>query len=67
LRQSELDRAAAEIARERYRLGLSTFLTVLDAERVRLASAEAAVSALANAQRQEIALYRAAGGADAAP
>ncbi|WP_196490680.1 TolC family protein, partial [Erythrobacter donghaensis] len=67
LRQSELDRAAAEIARERYRLGLSTFLTVLEAERVRLASAEAAVSALASARRQGIALYRAAGGADAAP
>lgn len=65
--QAELDRDAAELARERYLRGLSTFLTVLDAQRSSLASREAATTALAGVRRRQIALYRASGGAELLP
>jgi len=56
------DRDAVALARERYRRGLDTFLTVLDAERTANASGEALATARGEAQRQRIALYRAIGG-----
>lgn len=62
--QADLDRDAAALARERYRRGLSSFLTVLDAERTSYASREAAVGAAADVARQRIAVYRAAGGSE---
>lgn len=62
-RQAALDGDALSLARERYRLGLDTLLTAIDAERTANRSREAVVLARAEIQRQRIALYRAAGGA----
>jgi multidrug efflux system outer membrane protein len=61
-RQAALDLDAAGLARERYRRGLDTFLTVIDAERSAYASRGAAIDARADATRTRIALYRAVGG-----
>ncbi|WP_066482479.1 MULTISPECIES: efflux transporter outer membrane subunit [unclassified Sphingomonas] len=61
-RQAELDRDAAQLARERYRRGLDTFLTVLDAERTSYASRQSAITAQAEVARARVALYRAVGG-----
>lgn len=61
-RQALLDRDAAGLARERYRRGLDTFLTVIDAERTANNSRAAAIEAAADASRTRVALYRAIGG-----
>lgn len=61
-RQAAIDLDAAGLARERYRLGLDTFLTVIDAERSAFATRGTAIEARADASRARIALYRAVGG-----
>lgn len=61
--QSVLDADSIGLARERYRRGLDTFLTVIDAERSANASRTALAVARGQAQRARIALYRALGGA----
>jgi NodT family efflux transporter outer membrane factor (OMF) lipoprotein len=60
--QAALDTDAIGLARERYRRGLDTFLTVIDAERSANASRSALAQARGTAQRARIALYRALGG-----
>ena len=61
-RQAALDRDAAGLARERYRRGLDTFLTVIDAERTANNSNTLAIDARGETARARIALYRAIGG-----
>lgn len=61
-RQAALDRDAAGLARERYRRGLDTFLTVIDAERSANNSNTTAIDARGETSRARIALYRAVGG-----
>ncbi|WP_375402670.1 efflux transporter outer membrane subunit [uncultured Sphingomonas sp.] len=61
-RQAFLDRDAAGLARERYRRGLDTFLTVIDAERSANNSNTNAIDARGEVSRARIALYRAVGG-----
>lgn len=61
-RQAAVDLDAAALARERYRRGLDTFLTVIDAERTAFASRANAIEARADASRARVTLYRAAGG-----
>ncbi len=61
--QASLDTDGIGLARERYRRGLDTFLTVIDAERSANASRTALASARGTAQVARIALYRALGGA----
>ncbi|WBH15053.1 efflux transporter outer membrane subunit [Sphingomonas radiodurans] len=65
-RQSAIDADAVTLARERYRRGLDSFLTVIDAERTSLNSRTNAVEGRADAARSRVALYRAAGGEPAA-
>jgi outer membrane protein TolC len=60
--QAALDTDAIGLSRERYRRGLDTFLTVIDAERSANASRSALAVARGTAQRARIALYRALGG-----
>lgn len=60
--QGKIDREAAALARERYRRGLDTFLTVIDAERTAFSSRAEAIEARAEASRARVALYRAIGG-----
>lgn len=60
--QAALDTDAIGLARERYRRGLDTFLTVIDAERSANASRSALAVARGTAQRARVALYRALGG-----
>ena len=60
--QASLDSDGIGLARERYRRGLDTFLTVIDAERSANASRGALAVARGEAQRARIALYRALGG-----
>lgn len=60
--QAAIDVDAAKLARERYRRGLDTFLTVIDAERTAFASRANAIKARADASRAREALYRAIGG-----
>jgi outer membrane protein TolC len=60
--QANFDSDGVGLARERYRRGLDTFLTVIDAERSANASRSALVAARGEAQRARIALYRALGG-----
>lgn len=62
-RQAGIDLDAAKLSRERYRLGLDTFLTVIDAERTAFASRANAIEARADVARGRVALYRAIGGA----
>ena len=61
-RQAALDRDAAGLARERYRRGLDTLLTVIDAERSANNSRANAVDARGEVSRTRVALYRAIGG-----
>lgn len=61
--QANLDTDSIALARERYRRGLDTFLTVIDAERSANASRSALAVARGQAQRARVALYRALGGA----
>lgn len=58
-RQASVDLDAAKLSRERYRLGLYTFLTVIDAERTAFASRGNAIEARADVARNRVALYRA--------
>jgi NodT family efflux transporter outer membrane factor (OMF) lipoprotein len=60
--QAAIDEDAARLARERYRRGLDSFLTVIDAERTSFASRANAVETHADAARARVALYRAIGG-----
>lgn len=60
--QAMLDGDGIGLARERYRHGLDTFLTVIDAERTANASRTSLAIARGQAQRARIALYRALGG-----
>lgn len=60
--QVRLDQDATKLARERYRRGLESFLTVIDAERTLNRSREAEVLARGDAMRQRVLLYRAIGG-----
>jgi NodT family efflux transporter outer membrane factor (OMF) lipoprotein len=62
--QASLDADGIGLARERYRRGLDTFLTVIDAERSANASRTALAVARGTAQRARVALYRALGGAN---
>jgi NodT family efflux transporter outer membrane factor (OMF) lipoprotein len=61
-RQVVSDRDAVGLARERYRLGLDTFLTVIDAQRSANRSRSLLVEAEADTARSRVALYRAVGG-----
>jgi outer membrane protein TolC len=61
-RQVASDRDAVGLARERYRLGLDTFLTVIDAQRSANRSRSLLVEAEADTARSRVALYRAVGG-----
>ena len=63
LARLETDRDALSIARERYRLGISDFLTVIDAQRTLNATRQANESSIANTSRAAIQLYRFMGGA----
>ena len=58
----ETDRDTLAIARERYRLGIADFLSVIDAQRTLNATRQASESSTANTLRAAIALYRAFGG-----
>ena len=62
LRQSEASRAAAEQAAIRYREGTVDFLVLLDAERERLAAADAQAQAEVELYRGIVAIYKALGG-----
>jgi NodT family efflux transporter outer membrane factor (OMF) lipoprotein len=62
LARLETDRDALSIARERYRLGIADFLTVIDAQRTLNIARQASESSMANKARAAIALYRALGG-----
>jgi NodT family efflux transporter outer membrane factor (OMF) lipoprotein len=53
---------AAEIARERYKAGLTTFLEVLDADRTFFVSQTQALDGDANLTQDQIALYKSLGG-----
>jgi outer membrane protein TolC len=64
-RQAAVDLDAAKLSRERYRRGLDTFLTVIDAERTAFSSRANAIEARAEVARSRVALYRAIGGAPA--
>ena len=64
-RRVTLDSDTLNLARERYRRGLDSFLTVIDAQRTRDASRSLLVDARADAERARIALYRAVGGSPA--
>ena len=62
LARLETDRDALSIARERYRLGIADFLTVIDAQRTLNATRQASESSIANKSRAAIQLYRFMGG-----
>ena len=61
-RQAAIDADATMLARERYRRGLDTFLTVIDAERTGFGSRANAIDARADSARARVTLYRAVGG-----
>lgn len=65
--QEAVDRDALGLARERYRLGLSDFLTVVDAQRNLNATRQSAEAARSDVARRAALLYRALGGAPEAP
>jgi NodT family efflux transporter outer membrane factor (OMF) lipoprotein len=62
-RQAAIDADAVGLARERYRRGLDTFLTVIDAQRAAFASRGGVIDARADASRTRVELFRAIGGA----
>jgi NodT family efflux transporter outer membrane factor (OMF) lipoprotein len=62
LARFETDRDALSIARERYRLGIDDFLTVIDAQRTLNTARQTSESNSANKARAAITLYRALGG-----
>jgi outer membrane protein, multidrug efflux system len=55
-------RAAANLARQRYQLGVDNFLTVLDAERVRLDAEDQLAQSRVEVTRQAAAIFKALGG-----
>jgi outer membrane protein, multidrug efflux system len=55
-------RAAADLARQRYQLGVDNFLTVLDAERVRLDAEDQLARSRVEVTRQAAAIFKALGG-----
>ena len=55
-------RAAADLARRRFELGVDDFLTVLDAERVRLDAEDRLAQSRAEVTRQAAAVFKALGG-----
>ena len=55
-------RAAANLARQRYQLGVDNFLTVLDAERVRLDAEDRLAQSRVEVTRQAAAIFKALGG-----
>jgi NodT family efflux transporter outer membrane factor (OMF) lipoprotein len=62
LARLETDRDALSIARERYRLGIADFLTVIDAQRTLNTARQASESNMADKARAAITLYRVLGG-----
>jgi outer membrane protein TolC len=64
LQESAAASRAADIADTRFRAGLSDFLTVLDARRAEIASADSAAAAIGRAQRARVVLWQALGGSD---
>jgi NodT family efflux transporter outer membrane factor (OMF) lipoprotein len=62
LARLETDRDALSIARERYRLGIADFLTVIDAQRTLNVARQASESNIAGKARAAITLYRVLGG-----
>ncbi len=65
--QERVDADALSLARERYRLGLSDFLTVVDSQRNLNATRQSAQAARSDIARRAVQLYRALGGATDAP
>ena len=55
-------RAAANLARQRYQLGVDNFLTVLDAERVRLDAEDQLAQSRVEVTRQAASIFKALGG-----
>jgi outer membrane protein, multidrug efflux system len=55
-------RAAADLARQRYQLGVDNFLTVLDAERVRLDAEDQLAQSRVEVTRQAASIFKALGG-----
>jgi len=55
-------RAAAELARQRFRFGADDFLTVLDAERVRLDAEDRLAASRVEVTRQAASIFKALGG-----
>ena len=55
-------RGAANLARQRYQLGVDNFLTVLDAERVRLDAEDQLAASRLEVTRQAAAIFKALGG-----
>jgi multidrug efflux system outer membrane protein len=55
-------RGAADLARQRYQLGVDSFLTVLDAERVRLDAEDQLVQSRVEVTRQAASIFKALGG-----
>jgi len=55
-------RAAATLARQRYQLGVDNFLTVLDAERVRLDAEDRLAQSRVEVTRQAASIFKALGG-----
>ena len=55
-------RAAANLARQRYQLGVDDFLTVLDAERVRLDAEDRLAQSRVEVTRQAASIFKALGG-----
>jgi len=55
-------RAAADLARQRYQLGVDNFLTVLDAERVRLDAEDQLAQSRVEVTRLAASIFKALGG-----
>ena len=55
-------RAAADLARQRYQFGVDNFLTVLDAERVRLDAEDQLAQSRVEVTRQAASIFKALGG-----
>lgn len=55
-------RGAADLARQRYQLGVDSFLTVLDAERVRLDAEDQLAQSRVEVTRQAASIFKALGG-----
>jgi multidrug efflux system outer membrane protein len=55
-------RAAAALARQRYQFGVDNFLTVLDAERVRLEAEDQLAQSRVEVTRQAASIFKALGG-----